>query len=201
MRLQKTEKARLELQPGVRTLGQRERTLLLLADGQKTILDVSPFFDGQVEQLVTRLVSEGYLEGIPLNRPLGSTKPASTSKPAPTSSSTSSSKRSESSKRFEDSKPAPEPVAAPAKSAADSFEGKRSLATTRMFLFDLCERMFARRAPELADGFREALRNAKDRDSMLAVSRDMMAEVEKVAGHERADSISERIAMLLPVEG
>jgi len=35
MRLQKTAKARLELQPGVRALRQRERALLLLSDGQK----------------------------------------------------------------------------------------------------------------------------------------------------------------------
>ena len=69
-----------------------------------------------------------------------------------------------------------------------------------MFLFDICERMFARRNPVLADLIREALRNAKDREAMLAVSRDMIDEIEKVAGHERADSISERLAMLLPVE-
>ena len=84
--------------------------------------------------------------------------------------------------------------------AADAFEGKRSLATTRMFLFDICERMFARRDPALADRFREALRQARDREGMLAAGREMIAEIEQVAGHERADSISERIAMLLPPE-
>ena len=61
------------------------------------------------------------------------------------------------------------------------------------------KRMFARRSPEKAEIFREALRNAKDRNTMLAVSREMIEEIEKVAGHERADSISERLAMLLPV--
>ena len=68
-----------------------------------------------------------------------------------------------------------------------------------MFLFDICERMFARRNPEMAELFREALRNAKDRATMLAVSREMIGEIETVAGSERADSISERLAMLLPV--
>jgi len=72
----------------------------------------------------------------------------------------------------------PEPVTA--KVAADQFNGKRSLATTRMFLFDLSERMFARRAPALADEFREALHNAKDRDSVLVASRSMITEVERV---------------------
>ncbi len=69
-----------------------------------------------------------------------------------------------------------------------------------MFLFDICERMFARRDPALAERLREALRNAKDRDAMLAESRLMLEEIEKVAGFERADSVAERIAMLLPPE-
>ena len=85
-------------------------------------------------------------------------------------------------------------------STGDPFEGKRSLATTRMFLFDICERMFARRDPAMADRFREALRQARDREGMLAAGRDMIAEIERVAGPERADSISERVAMLLPPE-
>lgn len=37
--------------------------------------------------------------------------------------------------------------------------------------------------------------------SMLAVSRDMIIAVEAIAGHEPADSLSERIAMRLPPEG
>ncbi len=84
--------------------------------------------------------------------------------------------------------------------ATDQFEGKRSLATTRMFLFDLGERMFTRRDPVLAEQFRENLRNAKDRQSMLTAGREMLAEIERIAGYERADAISERIAMLLPEE-
>lgn len=84
--------------------------------------------------------------------------------------------------------------------SADQFEGKRSLATTRMFLFDMCERMFARRNPALAEQLRDGLNNAKNRESMLAISRDMMVQIEAVAGHQRADSIAERIAMLLPAE-
>ena len=55
--------------------------------------------------------------------------------------------------------------------SADQFHGECSLATTRMF-------------------FRK--------HSGLAVNREMMAEIEKIAGYERADSINTRIAMLLP---
>jgi hypothetical protein len=182
MQLHKTEQARAELKPGVRTLGQRERTLLLLADGTKSAQDFRPLFAGEGEQIALRLLRDGYLEthsnSIPLNTKALATLPmvATTAE------------------EQKQNQPGPETVNV----SADQFDGKRSLATTRMFLFDICERMFARRNPALADRFREALRDAKDRDAMLAVSRDMIDEIEKVAGHERADSISERLAMLLP---
>ena len=165
MLLQKTEKARTELRPGVRTLGQRERSLLLLADGNRSMLDFHPLFDGLGEQIVLSLVSQGYLEAV--GNSVAATPVAT---PAP--------------------QPLPEPGAT----------GKRSLAATRMFLFDTCERLFARRDPLLAESMREALRNARDRGTMLAVSAVMIAEVERAAGPERARSISDNIALLLPPE-
>ena len=189
MQLQKTERARAELKPGVRTLGQRERTLLLLADGTKTVQDFRPLFDGDGEQIALRLLRDGFLEANPGQK----MQSAASAAPAPRAV-TPANQTAEQLQNF----PSPETTQA-IKVSADQFEGKRSLATTRMFLFDICERMFARRSPEQAEIFREALRNAKDRETMLAVSREMIDEIEKVAGHERADSISERLAMLLPV--
>lgn len=186
MLLRRTEKARLELSAGVRTLGLRERTLLRLATGHKSLLDYRSMFDGQGEQIVLTLVQQGFLE------PLRGVPPQVAA--------------AQSAGRHRADVPAAlaasslELPVAPAAPASDSFEGKRSLATTRMFLFDICERMFARRDPVLAEKLRETLRGAKDRESMLAAAREMIAEIERAAGHERADSISERIAMLLPSE-
>lgn len=189
MQLHKTSRAWIELKPGVRTLGQRERTLLLLADGSKSAKDFQILFGGKGEEIALRLLTEGYLTR-------QEAKPAAPP-PPPARLKT---------------RPVPEPAAitpselpsissfGPPPGGADSFEGKRSLATTRMFLFDICERMFARRSPETAEYFREALRNAKDRETMLAASREMLEHVEKLAGPERADALSERIAMLLPDE-
>lgn len=153
MGLTKTDKGRAELQPGQRSLGQRERALLLLADGRKTAHEVGAYLGHEGERLVLQLLRDGYLT---------------------------------------------HPLAATVTVAADPFDGKRSMATTRMFLFDICERMFARRAPDLAESFREALRNARDRSSMLDVSDTMLAEVESAAGPERAQALRERIALLLP---
>ena len=191
MQLHKTDRARAELKPGVRTLGQRERTLLLLADGHKSIQDFKPLFGGDGEQIAMQLLRAGYLVTQAAAERVAVVLPAASS----TSVSALDARSAEQLKNF----PSPETTQA-IKVSADQFEGKRSLATTRMFLFDICERMFARRNPAMANLFREALRNAKDRESMLAVSRDMIDEIEKVAGHERADSISERLAMLLPAE-
>ena len=161
MFLTKTDKARHELQPGRRTLGQRERALLLMADGQRSLTDFGALFGGREEagRVAHHLVQEGYLQGRPV----------------------------EAAEAIE---------AAPV--AADIFDGKPSLATTRMFLFDLCERMFVRRDPVLAERFREALREARDRDSMLVTARAMLGEIEQAAGAARAEAIRERIEKLLP---
>ncbi len=201
MHLVRTEKARQELRPGVRTLTQKQRSVLLLADGRKSLLDLRGLFDGEAEILALELLREGYLA---VGGAAGAARPAAT--PSTTPASTQASMTSTGAFRVNGtgSAPAvPAPVAAlaaVAAVAADSFEGKRSLATTRMFLFDLCERMFARRDPALAERFRAELRVAKDRDSMLNAGRAMIEEIERVAGHERADSIAQRIAMLLPPE-
>jgi hypothetical protein len=66
MLLQRTDKARIELGPGMRTLGLRERSLLLMADG-RSLMDLAPMFAGEGEQIVLDLVRRGYLE--PLRDP------------------------------------------------------------------------------------------------------------------------------------
>ena len=189
MKLHKTDKAHAELKPGSRNLSQRERTLLLLSDGTKTSSDLQPLFEGLGEQIIMRLLAEGYLETRapqpPVTRPL----PEKTMQAKPVKAQTPARRDAP------DLSKTPVPVM-----SVDLFEGKRSMATTRMFLFDICDRMFARRDPVLAERFREALRQARDRETMLDAARLMIEEIESVAGHERADSISERIAMLMPAE-
>ena len=170
MLLQKTEKARLELSPGVRTLSLRERSLLLLADG-KPLSDLQAMYNGIGAQIVDNLMRQGYLAG-PAELP-----PASTAKPANTPNLT---------------------PAAPAAARTEPAEALRSLAGARMYLFDACERLFARRDPVLAQQFREALRAAKDEDSMLDVGEAMFDEVALAAGAERAATLRERFEQLLP---
>lgn len=180
MQLHKSEKARTELGAKVRVLGIRERAALLLADGHKTRTEVQRMLqdDGS---LLQKLIADGYL--------LHPRSDAAVLAPAVRELTRHAAQ-------------AIEPAIAPAapRSSCDNFDGKRSLATTRMFLFDLCERMFANKTPALAEQFRDQLREAGDRASMLLIARAMIAQVEAIAGPERADGLSERIAMLLPPE-
>jgi hypothetical protein len=194
MFLIKTDKARQELQPGRRTLGQRERALLLMSDGQRSLTDFGELFGGRDEagRVVTHLLQEGYLRRRDAKQPdvEPARAPAGAPAPEPVSGSVTG--------PMAEFKPETEPESAA--NTADSFDGKRSLATTRMFLFDLCERMFVRRDPVLAEQFRQMLRESRDRDTMLSVASAMLDEVEKLAGAERAASIRERIDKLLPAQ-
>jgi len=187
--LMKTEKGRLELRPGQRTLGQRERALLLVADGQQSESQMAALFSGDGRRLLDSLLEQGYLERRPSSRSGNDARytpaqpPASSLKVVPA--------------RAESPKPVPAP-ASPASAHGENFAGARSLASVRMFLFDLSERLFAPRDREMANRYRDALREARDPQAMLAVGRLMIADVERIAGPERADSISERLAKLLP---
>jgi hypothetical protein len=167
----KTDKGRQELRPGNRTLGQRERALLLMADGAQSESSLRGLFGEEGRRLIDGLVAQGFLtrrarasHGRMVS---GHTHPASTENT---------------------------PV------HGEQFTGTRSLATARMFLFDLSERLFAPRDKALALRYREALRDARDPQTMLAVGRALISDVEALAGSERADGISERLAKLLPAE-
>lgn len=161
--LNKTDKGRDELRPGHRTLGQRERAVLLLIDGRQPESALEDLFGGLGRQLIQTLIEGGYVQRVGASKaPQGSARKAA------------------------------------ADLHGDAFAGPRSLASARMFLFDISERMFARRDPAVALRYRDALRQAREPDDMLAVGRALVTDVEAVAGPSRADGISERLARLLP---
>lgn len=178
MHLHKSEKASRELSSRQRVLNIRERGALFLADGCKTQDEMQVLLrdDGSILQ---KLISDGYL--IHLEASDKRALALETKLVAPALQ-------------------LPPATVAPHGSSSDNFDGKRSLATTRMFLFDICERMFSKKAPALAHQYRDQLRQARDRESMVAIARDIIAKVEEIAGSERADGLSERIAMMLPPE-
>lgn len=173
MLLLKTDKARLELSPGVRTLSLRERSLLLLAEGRPA-QELEALYHGAGKDIVGRLLADGYLA------PAGDAAEGPATDDVPGGMPPS---------------PAAQAETTPAPSNA-----LRSLAGARMYLFDICERMFARRNPTLSHHFLEALRGARDRDSMLDVSAAILEEIELLAGPERAATVRQRMEQLLPLQ-
>jgi hypothetical protein len=182
MLLLKTDKARLELSPGVRTLSLRERSLLLLAEGRPA-QELEALYHGAGKDIVGRLLADGYLApaGEIADAPVPGDMPQATVLIGPAAVTAA--------------QPAATVETPPAPSNA-----LRSLAGARMYLFDICERMFARRNPTLSHHFLEALRGARDRDSMLDVSGAILEEIELLAGPERAATVRERMEQLLPLQ-
>lgn len=176
MTLKKTDKALKELASRQRTLNVKERALLLLADGvtpaQTLLAHVR-----STEDVLARLVSEGFLV---------------VAEPTDASQQSAPQHKPETDVLAQGNANLPPPV------SADRFDGQRSLATARMYLFDMTERLFARRTPELAEAIRNDLREARDVDAMLEVAHRLLHTIEETAGSERANAISERLTKLLP---
>ena len=186
MPLLKSEKARQELSSKQRGLSMRERSALFLADGVRTRDELLFLFQGDIGML-QKLIADGYL--VPAESVGAWGRRMTDFAMSQTASKIATGGL--------DALPA---IKGQPSSSSDSFEGKRSLATTRMFLFDIVERMFVRKMPELANRYRDQLRGAKDRESMLAIARDVIINIEEIAGPDRADGLSERLAMMLPPE-
>lgn len=73
-----------------------------------------------------------------------------------------------------------------------------TLAGTRMYLFDMVERLFANRQQLLADRLRQALREARDAQALRSVCDSMLNAVAQHAGAERATQLSLQLVHLVP---
>ena len=205
MPLLKSEKARQELASRQRVLSVRERSALFLADGIRSRDELIHLLQGDIG-MMQKLMADGYL--VP-SETLGAKSARMTdfavsqTEPAKTFSRQSEPVRLVSAAVAQPAFKGTDTISrnvAVLTQSTDNFEGKRSLATTRMFLFDIVERMFVRKMPELANHLRDQLREARDRASMMVIARDIILNVEEIAGPDRADGLSERLAMMLPPE-
>lgn len=171
MLLQKTAKALEELQPGRRSLPLRERSVLLMADG-RTEEQLQQVLGAQAGELIEQLIASGHLQRL--------AGQAVESSPAPQA-------------------PSMAPAAAK-ESAPPGPAATLNLAGTRMYLFDLCERMFANRHEDKAQVLRHLLREARDLAALQAAALQLLQTVQDHAGDERADALRERLRHLLPQE-
>lgn len=72
-----------------------------------------------------------------------------------------------------------------------------SMAGTRMYLFDLCERLFANRHEMLAQSLRAQLREARDLAALRCAGLALLQAVQSHAGEERAATLREQLRGLL----
>ena len=173
MLLQKTAKALEELQPGRRSLPLRERSVLLMADG-RTEEQLQQVLGAQAGELIEQLIASGHLQRL-AGQAAESSPPARAQAPsmAPAAA--------------KESTP-------PGPAATLNFAG------TRMYLFDMCERMFANRHEDKAQVLRHLLREARDLEALQAAALQLLQTVQEHAGDERADALRERLRHLLPQE-
>ncbi|MCD2513570.1 hypothetical protein [Comamonas endophytica] len=87
----------------------------------------------------------------------------------------------------------PAPSMAPAAAPASM-----TLAGTRMYLFDMVERLFAHRQQALAEQLRQALREARDGQALRSVCDQLLNAVATHAGAQRAAQLSQQLVPLVP---
>jgi hypothetical protein len=182
MILLKTAKALEELQPGSRQLPQRARSVLLMAGG-KRMDEIQSLLGADHAALAQDLVDQGYLQLIAASDAQTPTMAPSLAPARPAPATTAPAKTT--------------PVTPTPAKAAQAKTPSINMAGTRMYLFDMCERLFANRHHSLAQDLREQLRQARDLQALRGASLRLLSAVQEHAGEDRAQSLRERLAGLL----
>lgn len=178
VRLRRTEKARTELLAAQRGLGRRERGVLFLCDGSRSLATVRPLAGEDVAGMISALIEAGYLEAMPERArsvPVPAVSPASAAAVHPD-----------------------EDQRATASGLKPAWARPPTLAESRIFLFELLEITLVRSAPAAADELRERLREARDGQAMQHFVHEFVQQIEVTAGADRARTIRQRICERMP---
>ncbi|CAM4336659.1 hypothetical protein STPA111741_11450 [Stenotrophomonas pavanii] len=171
MQPRKTDLARTALQAHRAPLDMRQRRLLILCDGQRTLADLTGLIGQDAAAMVIQLVQAGYL----------STGTAATTAPPPPAAAAA---------------PAPTtPAAAPAAPATGS-ERRRSLVAARIYVLGILE---MQRHPQAAALFRE-LQQARAESDVLQVLQSAMRTLPGLASEGYCQRVRQRLLEALPLE-
>lgn len=171
MQPRKTDLARTALQAHRAPLDMRQRRLLILCDGQRTLADLTGLIGQDAAAMVIQLVQAGYL----------STGTAATTTPPPPAATAA---------------PAPAtPAAAPAAPATGS-ERRRSLVAARIYVLGILE---MQRHPQAAALFRE-LQQARAESDVLQVLQSAMRTLPGLASEGYCQRVRQRLLEALPLE-
>ncbi len=172
MQPRKTDLARTALQAHRAPLDMRQRRLLILCDGQRSIAELTGLLGAEAPAMVIQLVQAGYL----------STGQA-TATPTPSPSAVI----------------APEPVAAapaPAAATATPVERRRSLVAARIYVLGILE---MQRHPQAAALFRD-LQQARAEDEVLQRLQSAMQMLPGLTSDGYCQRVRQRLLEALPLE-
>jgi hypothetical protein len=218
--LEKTDAGREALSSSTRVLTPRERTMVLLADGRRTLQDICGMVAGATPETLHSLHERGFLYIGPPPATEDAARARRRARQAAAAAASAAAQELESdvasgwsrstlmgpdtqtpptevmsSRLMEDDTPV-EPLAeaAPIEALA-RIRWARTPAATKLYLMDVVERTFASSDREHWERLRDLLREVRDEDS-LAVAMELVASaVETVAGTERAQSLRQQLIL------
>lgn len=176
MQPRKTDLARTALQAHRAPLDMRQRRLLILCDGQRSIADLTGLIGQEAPAMVIQLVQGGYLEtGAPAPPPPAPSPPVA---PRPTAAAA----------------PAMAPAAAPAPAAP--VERRRSLVAARIYLLGILE---MQRNPMAAALFRD-LQQARAEEDVVKVLQAALQALPGMTSDGYCERVRQRLLEALPTE-
>lgn len=170
MQPRKTELARTALQAHRAPLDMRQRRLLILCDGQRSITDLTGLLGQDAPAMVIQLVQAGYLStGTGAGAAAPPPPPAATVEPQP---------------------------ATPAAAAATAVERRRSLVSARVYVLGILE---MQRHPQAAALFRD-LQQARAESEVLQVLHSAMRMLPGLTSEGYCQRVRQRLLEALPLE-
>ncbi len=164
--LRKTAAGRSEQQQRSQMLGARQRHILILCDGRRALRELCGLMGASTVQLAQELHAAGLVEVVPLQ---GAVPARAT---------------------------APLPAAVPASQLVQAVAPppRRSIALSRMYMFDVVERVLG---PQSAPA-RARLRGADQPETLLPALQDCLSLIEELAGSAQADKVRDQLRTMLP---
>ena len=180
--LRKTSTGRREQQQRSQALSARQRHVLILCDGQRAIGELCALMGQEAQQLARELLAAGFVERVGL-----ANAPEPVEVPLKRTSKTSARASSA-------SEPSPSSVSASQLAQAVAPPPRRSIALSRMYMFDMLERLLgAQSGPARAH-----LRAADRPEAVLAALQECLALIAEIAGSVQADKVRQQLCDMLP---
>ncbi len=180
--LRKTSTGRREQQQRSQALSARQRHVLILCDGQRAIGELCALMGQEAQQLARELLAAGFVERVGL-----ANAPEPVEVPLKRTSKTSAQASSA-------SEPSPSSVSASQLAQAVAPPPRRSIALSRMYMFDMLERLLgAQSGPARAH-----LRAADRPEAVLAALQECLALIAEIAGSVQADKVRQQLCDMLP---